>query len=171
MTFLGPRSGSAWVVVAFDLSSLSPSDSAHQQPPCRDQEAARGDSPGRGEVAASSQGRGRAGQQGRRGWAGTAVVARGSVCGVCTGPGGTGYGSGRGAVWPRSCVKLAQGRCVVQSKANKETEPMRHTEVKMDRSQSTTPSELYWRSRQSVILSRMRALRRRHALPAGQRLL
>lgn len=32
---------------------------------------------------------------------------------------------------------------------------MRHTEVKMDRSQSTTPSELDWRSRQSVILSRM----------------
>lgn len=54
------------------------------------------------------------------------------------------------AAWPQA----GTGQMPDLSRANQGTEPIGHTEVKMDRSQNTTPSELNHRGRRSAIVSR-----------------
>lgn len=99
------------------------------------------------EARAQRAGR-RAGEQESHGWADIPGMGQHSVCGDRTGPGGGGCMAS--VLW-----WAGTGQMPGPSRANEETEPMRHTEVKMDRSPNTTPTEFNHRGRQSVLLSRM----------------
>lgn len=108
------------------------------------QAEARWQHPTRSGEARPQRAGGRVGEQEKCGWADIPVMG-GTQCVA------TRQGQVVEAAWPQA----GSGQMPGPIRANQGTEPMSHTEVKMDRSQNMTPSELNHRGKRSVSLSRM----------------